>query len=97
MPAYAIGRLDIHDPDACRACLDGFTPSFERHAGELPTTWRAETEAPEGVWALPRTVVMRFPLVAAAKAWRSDPDDVARAEIRHRTARIDPVVIDGIV
>lgn len=96
MPAYVIGQLDIHDPDAYQAYLDGFLPSFERHGGELLATSRTETEVIEGNWSLPRTVIMRFPSIAHAKAWHSDPEYVQLATIRHRTARTNLVVVDGI-
>ncbi|WP_135505972.1 DUF1330 domain-containing protein [Roseovarius aestuariivivens] len=96
MPAYVIGQLDIHDPDAYQAYLEGFLPSFERHGGELLATSAAKTEVLEGTWALPRTVIMRFPSVAAAKAWHSDPDYVELAKIRHRTASANLVVVEGI-
>ena len=96
MPAYVIGQLDIHDPEAYRDYLSGFMPSFERHGGELLATSRAETHVLEGTWALPRTVIMRFLSVEHAKAWHADPDYVALAEIRHRTARTNLVLVDGI-
>ena len=96
MPAYVIGQLDIHDPEAYQAYLDGFLPSFERHGGVLLATSRAETEILEGSWALPRTVLMRFPSVAAAKAWHDDPEYRALTEIRHRTAQTNLVVVQGI-
>lgn len=96
MPAYVIGQLDIHDSHAYQAYLDGFLPSFERHGGELLATSRAETEVLEGSWAMPRTVVMRFPSVADAKAWHTDPEYVELARIRHRTASTNLVVINGL-
>ncbi|WP_375254674.1 DUF1330 domain-containing protein [Yoonia sp.] len=96
MPAYVIGQLDIHDPEAYQAYLNGFMPSFERHGGELLATSRAETEILEGSWAMPRTVIMRFPSVQDAKAWHDDPDYQELAKIRKRTAATNLVVIDGI-
>ena len=96
MAAYVIGQLDIHDPEAYREYLAGFMPSFQRHGGELLATSRAETVVLEGTWALPRTVVMRFSSVEDARAWHSDPEYVALAEIRHRTARTNLVLVDGI-
>lgn len=96
MPAYVIGQLEIHDPEAYQEYLDGFMPSFERHGGELLATSRAETEVLEGTWSLPRTVIMRFPSVQDAKAWHEDPDYVRLADIRHRTAATNLVVIDGV-
>src|SRR6056297_2225680 len=96
MPVYVIGQLEIHDPEAYEDYLAGFLPSFERHGGELLATSRAETEVLEGDWALPRTVVMRFPSVESAKAGHSDPDYVELAAIRHRTASTNLVVVEGL-
>lgn len=96
MPAYVIGQLDIHDPEADQEYLDGFMPSFERHGGELLATSKVATEVLEGTWALTRTVIMRFPSVEHAKAWHSDPEYVELTKIRHRTASANLVVVDGI-
>lgn len=96
MPAYVIGQLEIFDPDAYRAYLDGFMPSFERYGGTLLATSSQDTETLEGEWALPRTVLMRFPSGDAARAWYNDPEYRALAAIRHRTARANLVVVDGI-
>jgi uncharacterized protein (DUF1330 family) len=96
MPAYVIGQLSIHDPVAYQAYLDGFMPSFQRHGGELLATSSAETEILEGSWAMPRTVIMRFPSIRKARAWHTDPDYVELAKIRHETASANLVVIDGI-
>jgi uncharacterized protein (DUF1330 family) len=96
MPAYVVGQLDIHDPETYQAYLDGFMPSFRRHGGELLATSSAKTEVLEGAWALPRTVIMRFPSIDDAKAWHADPDYVELAGIRHRTASANLVVVDGI-
>jgi uncharacterized protein (DUF1330 family) len=96
MPAYVIGQLDIHNPEAYQSYLNGFMPSFQRHGGELLVTSRAETETLEGSWSMPCTVVMRFPSVENARAWYNDPDYVELAKIRHQTATTNLVVIDGI-
>jgi len=96
MPAYVIGQLHIHDPDAYQDYLDGFMPSFQRHGGELLATSRSETEILEGSWAMPRTVIMRFPSVKDAKAWHDDPDYAELVKIRHQTASTNLVVVDGI-
>lgn len=96
MPDYVVGQLEIHDPDAYQAYLDGFTPSFERHGGELLATSREETSVLEGTWSLPRTVIMRFPSVEAAQAWYADPDYQALVAIRQRTAKANLVLVNGI-
>ena len=96
MTAHVIGQLDIHDRHAYQAYLDGFMPSFQRHAGELPATSSSETEVLEGAWALPWTVIMRFPSVEHAKAWYNDFEYQQLVKIRHRTAATNLVVIGGI-
>ena len=96
MPAYVIGQLDIRNPTAYQSYLDGFMPSFTRHGGELLATSRNETELLEGTWALPRTVIMRFPNVNAARAWYNDPDYQQLAAIRHKAADANLVIVDGI-
>ena len=96
MPAYVIGQLDIHDPEAYQEYLAGFMPSFQRHGGELLATSSAETVVREGSWALPRTVIMRFPSVEGAKAWHTDPEYTELSKIRHRTASANLVVVGGI-
>ena len=96
MPAYVIGQLDIKDPAAYQAYLDGFMSSFIRHGGELLATSRNETELLEGTWASPRTVVMRFPSMTAARDWYNDPEYKELAKIRHRTVDANLVIVDGI-
>lgn len=96
MPAYVIGQLDIRDPEGYQAYLDGFLPSFTRHGGELLATSSQETQVLEGTWAHPRTVLMRFPDVAAARAWHSDPEYRELSRIRHRTAEANLVIVDGL-
>lgn len=96
MSAYVIGQLDIFEPEGYQDYLAGFMPIFERHGGELLATSKQETEVLEGNWAYPRTVLMRFPSVAAAHAWHDDPDYRALAEIRHRTAHANLVIVHGM-
>ena len=96
MPAYVIGQLDIHEPEAYQKYLDGFMPSFDRHKGELLASSKQETVVLEGSWSTPRTVVLRFPSKQHARAWYEDPEYVALRKIRQRTARTNLVVVDGI-
>ena len=93
MPAYVIGQLDIKNPTAYQAYLDGFMPCFTRHGGELLVTSGNEMVLLQGSWALPRTVVMRFPSVAAARAWYDNPEYKKLAKIRHSSADANLVIV----
>ena len=96
MSAYVIGQLKINDPEAYKEYLAGFMPSFERHGGELLATSAKETRVLEGEWALPRTVLMRFPSLEHAQAWYDDPEYRTLSKIRHRTADANLVIVEGL-
>jgi uncharacterized protein (DUF1330 family) len=96
MSAYVIGQLHINNPQEYQEYLNGFLPCFERHGGQLLATSKQETEVLEGDWALPRTVLMRFPNTEAARAWYTDPEYQELAKIRHRTADANLVLVEGI-
>ncbi len=61
MPVYAIGQLDIFDPERYQSYLAGFMPIFERYGGTLLAVTSGETTIVEGEWSYPKTVIMRFP------------------------------------
>ena len=97
MSAYVLAQLQIDDPDEFQIYLTGFMPIFERHGGELLATSKCKTMVVEGSWAYPRTVIMKFPSVESAQAWCDDPDYQALAEHRHRSARTNLVIVEGMV
>jgi uncharacterized protein (DUF1330 family) len=50
----------------------------------------------EGAWEPEGIVLMEFPTVQAALAWKDDPDYVALAQIRKATATTHMVLVEGI-
>ncbi|MEP0940174.1 MAG: DUF1330 domain-containing protein [Rhizobiaceae bacterium] len=96
MSIYVVGQLNIHSYEDYKEYLAGFTPIFERYNGELLATSKQETEILEGTWAMPRTVLMRFPDTESARAWFNDPDYQKLAEIRRRNADTNLVMVEGI-
>lgn len=96
MPAYFIAQIDVHDPEEYRHYLAGFFPIFERHGGELLVASSKETEVIEGAWAHPRTVVLKFPSVEKAHAWKDDPDYQRLAVYRWRAAHTNMVLVEGV-
>ncbi len=95
MSAYVIAQLDVHDMVDFEKYLAGFYPIFERHGGKLVGR-SLEAEVMEGVWAMPRTVIMRFPTSDDARRWHDDPEYQALAEHRHRASRANIVMVDGV-
>ena len=96
MSAYMIAQIKISDPEEYQNYLAGFMPIFERHGGELLATSKNKTTVIEGEWVLPGTVIMKFPSVGHAREWYKDPDYRKLAEHRHRSAKANLVLVDGI-
>ena len=96
MTAYMIAQIEIADPERYQDYLAGFMPIFQRYEGELLATSSCATEVIEGDWALPRTVIMKFPSRAAAEAWHRDPDYQTLAQHRHAAARANLVLVEGL-
>ncbi len=90
-----IAQLHVHDMAEFEKYLAGFYVVFERHGGKLVGR-SLEAEVIEGNWAMPRTVVMRFPTPEDARRWHADPDYKALAEHHHRAARANIVMVDGL-
>ena len=95
MSAYVIAQLEVHDMAGFEKYLAGFMPIFERHGGKL-VGLSPKAEVIEGEWAMPRTVIMRFPTAEDARRWHDDPAYQALAEHRHRASRANIVMIDGL-
>jgi uncharacterized protein (DUF1330 family) len=96
MSVYVVGQLNIHTLGDYEEYLTGFTSIFERYQGELLATSKQETEVLEGTWAMPRTVLMRFPDADTARSWFNDPDYQKLAKIRRRNADTNLVIVHGI-
>ncbi len=96
MTAYFIAQIEVDDPEGYQDYLAGFMPIFERHGGQLLATSGKPIEVIEGTWDLSRVVLMAFPDLASAHAWKDDPDYVALAKIRQRTARTNMILVEGI-
>ncbi|WP_170478820.1 DUF1330 domain-containing protein [Ruegeria arenilitoris] len=96
MTAYFIAQISIHDPDGYQKYLEGFMPIFDRHGGRLLTVSSRPVEVIEGTWVENGIVLMEFPTLDAANAWRNDPDYLELAKIRHQTATTNMVLVEGL-
>jgi len=95
MSVYVVAQLEVHDRELFEKYLAAFRPVFARHGGAL-LALGPEAEVIEGSWAMPRTVVMRFPTREDARRWHDDPDYKAAAELRRRSARANIVLVEGV-
>lgn len=96
MPAYFFAQLNIHDPEGYQGYLKGFMPILERHKGRLLTVSSKPVDCVEGEWPEGGVVLMEFPDLETAYAWKNDPEYVELAHIRHATATTNAIIVDGI-
>ena len=95
MAAYLIVNTDIHDPAGYEEYRAGVVPLIRKHGGEFLARG-GELQIFEGTWKPARIVLIRFPSMAAARAFMSDPEYQPVMAIRHRAAHTDLVAVDGV-
>ena len=96
MPAYFIADIKINDPETYKDYLAGFMEIFERHGGLLRAVSSAPVEPVEGDWVPSGIVLMEFPSLDQAHAWKADPDYIALAKIRQASAETKMVLVEGL-
>jgi uncharacterized protein (DUF1330 family) len=95
MPAYLIADIEVLDAEdfaAYRAANPAITAKF----GGVYVARGGAVEVLEGDWSPHRTVMIRFPSMAALKAWYESPEYAAIKPIRERATRTRLVAIEGI-
>lgn len=95
-PAYLLAELRVSDPA-------GFARDYGAHVARIAAAHGGEflarggpTEALEGRPPRPRVVILRFPSMAAARAFWTSPDYKAIAPDRQRTARTRAWLVEGL-
>ena len=94
MSAYLIVDINVHDTDAYQDYVRQVPAFIAKHGGTYLVRG-GETEIFEGNWRPGRVVVLRFPDMAAAKAFVNDPDYARVAAIRHAAATTNGVLVEG--
>jgi uncharacterized protein (DUF1330 family) len=93
--AYVIATVEITDPDV-------YARYLEQSLGLLdgvPTEVLVSDDAPEtveGTWHGPRTVVMRFPTYADARAWYESDAYQRTMELRTASTITNLVIAAGV-
>ena len=95
MSAYLIVDVALSDPVAYEEYKAKAPPIIARHGGEYLVRGGAHAVV-EGTWNPTRLVLLRFPDRTAAQAFIDDPDYAPLQAIRHRVAKSDIVLVDGI-
>ena len=86
MAVYVIGDIEVTNPDLMGKYAGKVGSTVEAHGGKAIVRGGA-TETVEGEWQPKRLVVLKFPDMAAAKAWYNSPEYQAALPMHLEAAR----------
>jgi uncharacterized protein (DUF1330 family) len=95
MAAYLIVNTDIRDLAAYEPYKAAVPALIKKHGGEYLARGD-EMQVLEGKWQPARVVLLRFPDLAAIRAFMDDPAYQPWKALRHRVAASDLVAVAGL-
>ena len=95
MSAYVIVDVEIHDHEDYEEYKKLTPASIVAYDGSFIVRGGA-TEVLEGDWSPGRIVILEFPSVERAKQWWSSTEYATAKSIRHRTAKTNMIVVEGV-
>jgi len=95
MPAYIIVDIDIVDPVGYEQYKKLAGASVESYGGKYIVRG-GKSEVLEGNWSPKRVVILQFDSIERAQAWLNSEEYREPRKMRHRTARTNMVVVEGI-
>ncbi len=95
MTAYVIAQIDIHDPETFKDYQALVPATIAQYGGEYLVRG-GDQEALEGDARSSRTVVLRFPDMAAARAWHAAPEYAKPLALRQAAATGTLLLVDGM-
>ena len=95
MPAYMIVEIEVTDPVGYEEYKKLASDSIRARGGKYIVRG-GKTEVMEGDWQPKRLVVLEFESMERAKEWLNSEEYREARPIRHRTARTNMVLVDGL-
>ena len=96
MPAgYLIANVRVTNPDQYAEYRKWSTAAFEAHHAELCVRG-GKVEVLEGDWVPERVVIVKFPSMAAAKAFYESPEYGKARAARAGAAIMRLVIVEGV-
>ena len=95
MSAYVIVEIDILDPAGYEEYKTLAGATVETYGGKYIVRGGA-TEVLEGDWNPKRIVVLQFESMQRAKEWLNCEEYREPRKMRHRTAKTNMIVVDGV-
>jgi uncharacterized protein (DUF1330 family) len=95
MPAYVIVEIDILDPVGYEEYKNLASATVEKYGGEYIVRG-GRTEVLEGDWNPKRIVLLEFETAQRAKEWLNCEEYREPRKMRHRTAKTNMIVVEGV-
>lgn len=95
MTAYVIVDIEVTDPEGYEEYKKLSPPAVAAYGGKFVTRG-GRTEVLEGDWVPNRLVILQFDSMEKAKAWLDSPEYSKAKSMRHRYARSNMVVVEGV-
>ena len=95
MTAYVILDIEVIDADGYAQYKELAPPSLALYSGKYIARG-GQTETLEGDWQPNRLVILEFPSVDQARSWLNSPEYAPARALRHKYARTQTVVTEGL-
>jgi len=95
MAAYLFVNIEVKDQTAYAEYRSVVSPMIYRHGGEYLARG-GPAEAIEGDWTPSRVVLLKFPDMAAVKAFLNDPEYQPMKDLRLRAADTQMLAVEGV-
>ena len=95
MPAYIIVEIEVTDPAGYEEYKNLAGATVEKMGGKYIVRG-GRTEVLEGEWQPKRIVVLEFPTIGRAKEWLNCDEYREPRKMRHRTAKTNMIVVEGV-
>jgi uncharacterized protein (DUF1330 family) len=95
MSAYVIVEIDIVDPAGYEEYKTLAGATVEKYGGKYIVRG-GEAEVLEGDWKPKRIVVLQFDSMQRAKDWLHCEEYREPRKMRHRTARTNMILVEGV-
>jgi len=95
MSAYLIVEIDILDPAGYEEYKNLAGATVEKYGGKYVVRG-GRAEVLEGEWQPKRIVVLQFESVDRAKEWLNSEEYREPRKMRHRTARTNMILVEGL-
>ncbi len=95
MAACVIVDIDVTDPAGYEEYKKLASPTVTAFGGKYLARG-GKAEVLEGAWVPNRLVILEFASIANTKEWLHSPEYTAIKHLRHRNARANMVVVEGV-